>query len=249
MLHKSLRLDSKVLTFSDQSNPPVRGFLHRPSALPNEVTGGDALVLAHGAGSDCQAPLLIAVANNFAAAGFTVLRCDLPYRQKRPHGPPFPGASAEDREGLRNAVAALRGLAPDRPFKRVFLGGHSYGGRQATILAASDAALADALLLLSYPLHPPRKPDQVRTAQFPKLRTPALFVQGTRDPFGSLEEMESALKLIPATTALFAVDGVGHDLSCGKRQRNATPDLPSRILDAFERFLGTSLATRSGSGE
>jgi len=74
MLNKSLRLDSMVLAFSDQSNPSVRGFPHRPTAEPNEVTGGDALVLTHGAGPDCQAPLLIAVANNFAAAGFTVLR-------------------------------------------------------------------------------------------------------------------------------------------------------------------------------
>ena len=240
----SQQLDPTVSAFLDDSNPPVRGFLHRPSASPKDAIGGDAFVLTHGAGSNCQAPLLVAVANKFAAAGYTVLRYDLPYRQKRPHGPPFPGVSAEDRDGLKNAVSALRGLVPDRPFKRVFLGGHSYGGRQATMLAASDPALVDALLLLSYPLHPPRKPDQLRTAHFPKLRTPALFVHGTRDPFGSLPEMESALKLIPAPTALIAVDGAGHDLSFGRGKRNATLDLPSKVLDAFERFIGTSLGKR-----
>ena len=66
----------------------------------------------------------------------------------------------------------------------VVLGGHSYGGRQATMLAAEEPGVAEALLLLSYPLHPPNKPAQLRTAHFPQLRTPALFVSGTKDPFG-----------------------------------------------------------------
>lgn len=240
----SQQFDRTISAFSDDSGPPVRGFLHCPSTSSNDATGGNALVLTHGAGSNCQAPLLVAVAIKFAATGYTVLRCDLPYRQKRPHGPPFPSASAEDRDGLRNAVSALRGLAPDRPFKSVLLGGHSYGGRQATMLAASDPTLVDALLLLSYPLHPPRKPDQLRTAHFPNLRIPALFVHGTHDAFGSLAEMESALKLIPAPTALIAVDGTGHDLSFGRVKHIATLDLPSKVLDAFERFLGTSLGKR-----
>ncbi|MGO9273619.1 MAG: alpha/beta fold hydrolase [Terriglobia bacterium] len=231
--------DPRVTPFAVDSEPPVRGYLHYPS-VPAEVSQPptadhlrpasdlrQALVLAHGAGSNCQAPLLVAVATTFAAAGFTVLRCDLPYRQKRPHGPPL-GSAAEDQRGLRNAVTALRELAPDRPFRRVYLGGHSYGGRQATTLAADDAALVGGLLLLSYPLHPPRKPEQLRTAHFPKLRTPAMFVHGSRDPFGSLEEMESALKLIPAVTILLPVEGAGHDLSF-------KPSRPSRLSAPLEK--------------
>jgi hypothetical protein len=240
----SHQLESTVSAFWDDSDPPVRGFLHRPSVSPDDATGRDALVLTHGAGSDCQAPLLVEVANAFAAGGYTVLRCDLPYRQKRQHGPPFPDASAADRKGLRNAILGLRRLVPDRPFKRLFLGGHSYGGRQATILAASDPALVDALLMLSYPLHPPRKPDQLRTTHFPKLRVPALFIHGAQDPFGSLAEMESALKLIPAPTDLIPVDEAGHDLSFGRGDRNAKLGLPREVLDAFERFLGTILGNR-----
>ena len=91
-----------VTPFADDSAPPVRGFLHRPVA-----PSGNALVLAHGAGSNCEAPLLVAVAGVFVDAGFTVLRCDLPYRQKRAHGPPSFGEAAQDRDGLRNAVNAL----------------------------------------------------------------------------------------------------------------------------------------------
>src|SRR5947199_6147194 len=124
--------------------PHVRGFLHRPEQ-PNR----NGIVLTHGAGSNCQAPLLVAVADEFAAAGLIVLRCNLSYRQARPNGPPSPGGAAADREGLRAAVAALRRIATGR----VYLGGHSYGGRQASMLAAADPSVTEALLLLSYPLH------------------------------------------------------------------------------------------------
>lgn len=166
-----------------------------------------ALVLTHGAGSNCGAPLLIAVAEAFADAGFTVLRCDLPFRHSRPHGPPF-GNGSNDRAGLQRALEALREIAPGP----VFLGGHSYGGRQASMLAAEIPDLAAGLLLLSYPLHPPGKPAQVRTAHFPKLHTPAAFVHGARDPFATLDEMQVALSLIPAPTELLVIEGAGHDL-------------------------------------
>jgi predicted alpha/beta-hydrolase family hydrolase len=72
--------------------------------------------------------------------------------------------------------------------------------------------LADALLLLSYPLHPPAKPEQLRTNFFPDLQIPALFVHGSDDPFGSLEELSAALKLIPAPRELLKIDRSGHDL-------------------------------------
>ena len=188
----------------------IRGWLHEPAASATGMVRG-ALAVTHGAGSNCEAPLLIAIAEAFAAMGFYVLRFDLPYRQQRPHGPPFPAQAARDREGIRRAVEALREAADSNA--RVFLGGHSYGGRQATMAAAEDPRIADALLLLSYPLHPPRKPQELRTAHFPKLETPALFVHGTRDPFGSIGEMRSALAAIPAHHELVEVEGAPHGLS------------------------------------
>ena len=116
---------------------------------------------------------------------------------------------------------------------RVFLGGHSYGGRQGSMLAAENPGLADALLLLSYPLHPPKSPKQLRTAHFPELRTPALFVTGTRDVFGTIDEMGAALKLIPARTELLPVESAGHELMSA-RNRDALPD---QIATAFARFV------------
>ncbi len=206
----------------DESN--VRGFLHEP-VQPT----GDALALTHGAGSNCEAPLLVELAQAFADAGITVLRFDLPFRQARPHGPPRPGDATRDRDGIRAAVQALRKIAVGR----LFLGGHSYGGRQASMMAADDASSADALLLLSYPLHPPRRPEQLRTAHFPQLTTPAFFVHGERDPFATPAELDAALALIPARTSVLRIAGAGHDLRAG---RHAAADLPATIVRDFLAF-------------
>jgi predicted alpha/beta-hydrolase family hydrolase len=215
-------------TFSDDSlNPAVRGFLHSA-----ETPNGDALILTHGAGSNSTAPLLVALSETFAGHGYVVLRSDLPFRQERPTGPPFPGTAERDRAGLRNAVAVLRKNVPGR----IFLGGHSYGGRQATMLCAAEPDLVSGLLLLSYPLHPPRKPEQLRIQHLPNLRTPSFFVHGTRDPFGSVEEMTKALQLIPAKIELMRVEGAGHDLGFkGKTEpKEFAGKIALRTLEFFE---------------
>ncbi len=219
-----------IREFSDTAvDPKVRGFLHIPETL-----NGEGLVLSHGAGSNATAPLLGALAETFSANGFTVLRCDLPYRQSRSFGPPGPGDAARDRAGLTNALAALKKMVSGR----LFLGGHSYGGRQSSMLCAEQPDLVTALLLLSYPLHPPRKPEQQRTQHLPDLRTPTMFVQGTRDPFGTIAEMERALKMIPARTKLIVVEGAGHDL--GFKGKARQEELPRRIVSELTDFLGLS---------
>jgi uncharacterized protein len=226
---------STIRAFADTAaDPKVRGYLHTP-ATPNN----DGLVLTHGAGSNAQAPLLIALAETFSTAGFTVLRCDLPYRQSRSFGPPGPADAARDRAGLNNALAAMRKIISGR----LILGGHSYGGRQSSMLCAElakkapeeAANLPAALLLLSYPLHPPRKPEQQRTQHLPDLRTPTLFVHGTRDPFGSIAELEQAIKMIPAKTKLVTVEAAGHDL--GFKGKAKQEELPKLILQELTNFL------------
>jgi predicted alpha/beta-hydrolase family hydrolase len=237
---------------------PVRGYLHKAS----ESNG--VLVLTHGAGSNCNAPLLVKLADAITAAGISVLRCDLPFRQQRPHGPPMRTAN-EDQQGLRCAVelmkqrfgfpphAARRGGATnefghtaresdgttkdssdaarngDTNEPRVFLGGHSYGGRMASMLLADAPTVADALLLLSYPLHPPKKPEQKRTAHFPSLRTPTVFVHGNKDEFATKQELLEAMDLIPATTELVEING-GHSLSTKEAD-------VKRMVESFLEFV------------
>ena len=235
-----------IRAFADNAaDPQVRGYLHTP-----ETPNGNGLVLTHGAGSNAQAPLLIALAETFSAAGFTVLRCDLPYRQSRSFGPPGPADGARDRAGLKNAIVSMKKILGGPSLSRtlrqewgsVYLGGHSYGGRQSSMLCAElspdDRILIAGLLLLSYPLHPPRKPEQQRTQHLPDLRTPTLFVSGTRDPFGSIPELEQALKMIPAKTKLLPIEGAGHDL--GFKGKAKQGELPKLILSEFTRFLSLS---------
>ena len=208
-----------------EHGPAVRGYLHTSVRAAN-----DGLVLTHGAGANCEAPLLAALAEAFCDAGMSVLRCDLPFRQMRSHGPPMRGSAERDQAGLRRAVEAMRKIVPGR----VFLGGHSYGGRQASMLAANEPGLVPALLLLSYPLHPPKKREEMRTAHFPSLQTPAMFVSGIRDGFGTIEEIRGALKLIPARTELLAIERAGHELMTAKNREG----LVKRVVEAFLRFIG-----------
>ncbi len=168
----------------------------------------NGLLLTHGAGSNADSPLLQRVGAHFEAAGFLVVRFNLAYRQLRPSGPPRRGEDVADRESIAAAARELR----SRIDGQLWVGGHSYGGRQSSMLAAEQPDLADHLLLLSYPLHPPRKPEQLRTAHFPLIRTPVTFVHGTRDPFGSPGELEAAMELIPAAKRLMPVAGAGHEL-------------------------------------
>jgi predicted alpha/beta-hydrolase family hydrolase len=205
--------------------PAVRGVLHRAASA-----AADGLVLTHGAGGNKDVPLLVAVAEAFAARGVSVLRCDLPFRQLRPRGAPSPAGAARDRDGLRAALAVLRA----RVSGRLFLGGHSYGGRQASILPAAEPKLARGLLLQSYPLHPPGRPDNLRTDHLPQLRVPTLFVHGRTDPFATAAELESARALIPGATQVLSIAG-GHDLGWGRKRSGH--DLPATIADVFLELI------------
>ncbi|MEZ5362782.1 MAG: alpha/beta family hydrolase [Bryobacterales bacterium] len=198
-----------------KDTPAVRGVLHEPQK-PN----GDGIVLTHGAGSNRDAALLVALADAFAARGLAALRCDLPYRQKRPSGPPSSGA-ARDREGL--ASAASLGKWPSGSYPAL-----PAGGRQATMLAAERPEVAAALLLLSYPLHPPGKPERLRTEHFPELRVPAMFVHGSKDTFGTLDDACGA-----------AADPARHELLPSRADYGLSKKADAgAIADAFLRFAG-----------
>lgn len=179
----------------------VRGWLHEPDQAPRA-----SIALFHGAGSNCEAPLLVAAAEAFREAGWLAFRGDLPYRQLRRTGPPS-GNAKRDRDGIRRAAEELSVLAPGVP---LCLAGHSYGGRQCSMLLAEDQSIARGLLLFSYPLHPPNQPAKARTEHLASLRTPTVFVHGTRDPFGTIVELEAAISLIPAKTKLVVIEGAPH---------------------------------------
>jgi predicted alpha/beta-hydrolase family hydrolase len=146
-----------------------------------------AVLLAHGAGADMHAAALTAVADALADARVPSLRFDFPYRQagrRAPDRPPVLLAA------VRDAAAELARRAKLPP-ERLVLGGRSMGGRICSLAATDDDPLpALGLALLGYPLHPPGKPEQLRVDHFARLTMPVLFVSGTRDAFGTPEELK-----------------------------------------------------------
>ena len=104
------------------------------------------------------------------------------------------------------------------------------------MLAAAEPQLVESLLLLSYPLHPPKKPGERRTKHFPSLQVPALFVHGMRDGFGTISEMQSALGLIPARTELLPIAGAGHELLTKSNGEALIEEVTSRFMSGFAAF-------------
>ncbi|AVM01185.1 alpha/beta hydrolase [Gordonia iterans] len=188
------------------------------------------VILAHGAGSDRESVLLRTLSAALTARGLTVARIDLPYRQQRPKGPPSPSKAAADRDGIRAAVAALRPLAPKGP---LIVGGQSYGGRQASMVVADDPAFADALLLTSYPLHPPGKPEKLRTEHLPEIAAPTVIVHGRSDAFAASDELAAAATLFAGPVHIVEVDKADHGL---KPERSGVGELTA---DAVEQYLLT----------
>ncbi|MCB1292751.1 MAG: alpha/beta hydrolase [Mycobacterium sp.] len=175
---------------------------HRPAGDPAGV-----LLLTHGAGGSRDSPLLVHICDEWAGRGFLALRYNLPYRRRRPKGPPS-GSATADRAGVAEAIATARALAHGP----LIVGGHSYGGR-LTSMAVADGAVVDGLRLFSYPLHPPGKPDRLRTEHFGSIHAPTVFTHGTRDPFGSIDELRAAATLIPAPVEIVEITGARHDLA------------------------------------
>ncbi|HZS55718.1 MAG TPA: alpha/beta fold hydrolase [Bryobacteraceae bacterium] len=208
----------------DQEN--ISGFLHEPAT---DSRGG--IALTHGAGANCNSRLLIAVAELFCVQNWTVLRYDLPFRRNRPSGPPWPRSAALDQAGVCEAAAQLRALTRGP----IVAAGHSYGGRQTTMIAAKQPDFCDAIMALSYPLHPPNKPDQLRTVHFPELQVPVLFVQGSTDPFGTEAEMQEAIKAIPSQTRLVIIERGSHDLKNGKIEAGKASEIVKQLEELLPR--------------
>ena len=196
----------------------IAGIAHQPNGTPAGV-----VLLTHGAGGSRESPLLIAICDQWAARGWLAVRYNLPYRRRRPTGPP--SGSAADLTGIVDAVALAHSLT-DRP---VIAGGHSYGGRLTSMAVAQGLIDVDTLTLFSYPLHPPGKPDRLRTEHLDAITVPTVFTHGSTDPFGSITELRTAAALIPAPIEIVEIAGARHDLG------SKTLDVPALTVDAALR--------------
>jgi uncharacterized protein len=208
----------------------IAGVAHEPTGDPNGRPKGIA-VLTHGAGGSRESKLLQQVCDEWARRGWLAVRYNLPYRRRRPKGPPS-GSAATDRAGIVEAIALCRGLA-DGP---LIAGGHSYGGRQTSMVVAANEThpiKVDVLTLFSYPVHPPGKPERPRTEHLPDIAVPTVFTYGTSDPFGTPAEVRDAAALIAGPTELVEITGARHDLG------SKTLDVAGVAVDAALRLLGS----------
>jgi predicted alpha/beta-hydrolase family hydrolase len=199
----------------------IAGLAHEPEGKPKGV-----VVLTHGAGGSRESPLLVKICDEWARRGWLAVRYNLPYRRRRPKGPPS-GSAASDQAGVVEAIALAHTLTKGP----VIAGGHSYGGRMTSMVIADQSADIDALTLFSYPLHPPGKPETARTDHLPRIAVPTVFTHGTADPFGTIDELRLAAALIPAPTEIVEVTGARHDLG------SKTLDVPVLAVDAALQSL------------
>ena len=198
----------------------IAGVAHAPAG---EATG--IVLLTHGAGGNRESPMLIRLCDEWAARGWLAVRYDLPFRRRRPKGPPS-GSAASDQAGVGEAVALARSLTAGP----VLVGGHSYGGRM-TSMAVADGLAVEVLTLFSYPLHPPGKPERARTEHLPRITVPTVFTHGTSDPFGTIDEIRSAAALVAGLNEVVEVTGARHDLG------SKTLNVPALAVDAALRSL------------
>ena len=172
---------------------------------PRRPKGPGALLLFPGAGSPASHPSLVAIEQ--AVAPLPTSRADFPYRRegrRAPDRPPKLLACVVEEAAL---LADRAGVSPDR----IVLGGRSMGGRMCSI-AVADGLPGAGLVLISYPLRPPGKPDNLRIEHFPRLTVPCLFISGTRDSFGTPDELEHHTAAIPGPVEHVWIEGKGHDL-------------------------------------
>ncbi|MDA8342951.1 MAG: dienelactone hydrolase [Actinomycetota bacterium] len=181
------------------------------------------LVLTPGAGAASDHPALVAIEGAVVPLGVVVDRVDFPYRLAGRRAPDRPAVLVATVRSAAAVLAGRIGVAEDR----IALGGRSMGGRMCS-MALSAGQPAAALVLVSYPLHPPGRPDRLRSDHFGELHVPCLFVSGTRDAFGTPEELLAATRAIPGPVTHVWIDGGDHGLA----GRDA------EVAGAVRRWLG-----------
>ena len=190
------------------------------------------MVVAHGAGAGQNSGFMVQTAAGLATRGVSAATFDFPYVTAR--------RSAPDRAEVleqcwRDAVAAAR-----ETFKRLplFIGGKSMGGRIASHIASQGCDGISGLIFLGYPLHPPGKPQQRRDAHLPAIREPMLFVQGSRDPFGTAEEIRALVPALQRAT-IHEVAGGDHSFKISGRGAPKPDAVLASLLDVVRDWIGT----------
>ncbi|MGH9970434.1 MAG: alpha/beta hydrolase family protein [Pyrinomonadaceae bacterium] len=194
---------------------------------------GITLILGHGAGGNQLSPFMRQYASGLAARGFDPLTFNFLYTEQG-RGAPDPKAKLES---CYSAVIAAADKHKKLKGNRTAIGGKSMGGRIASQVAAADGRSIAGLVFLGYPLHPPGKPDQLRDAHLKDIRAPMLFVQGTRDPFGTPEELRAIIKRDNMPATLYVIEGGDHSFKVPKSSPLSQEQVHEAVMDEITRSL------------
>lgn len=201
---------------------------------------GATLVLAHGAGAGQLSPFMVRLASGLSTRGLDAVTFNFLYTEQKRRAP--------DRTDKLEACyrAAIETARAYSPFEgnAMFIGGKSMGGRIATHLAATDSANIHGVVVLGYPLHPPGKPDQLRTAHLPHIRVPMLFVQGARDSFGTPIELQPILDRLRSAVTLRVVERADHSLAVAKNAKPPTDQIYEDVQDAIRTWVSDVIGRR-----
>jgi predicted alpha/beta-hydrolase family hydrolase len=194
---------------------------------------GISLILAHGAGSNQASPFMVRLAGTLTGRGVDVVTFNFLYSEQRKR---VPDRNDKLETCWRKVIEAFHAGAFGKHANPPFVGGRSMGGRIASQVVAAGGVAVAGLVLLGYPLHPPGQPDKLRSQHLPAIKVPMLFVQGSRDAFGTPDELRPFLKQLSAPVDLRVVEGGDHSYKVPKKLM--PPDEVDKIvLDAVDRWL------------
>ncbi|HKY22748.1 MAG TPA: alpha/beta family hydrolase [Vicinamibacterales bacterium] len=200
-----------------------------------QIHNPSALILAHGAGAGQQHPFMVSFARGLSARGLDVLTFNFLYMEQKRH---VPDRMPQLVACYRAVMAAARQQVPNAD-KRLFIGGKSMGGRAATHVGADDPSLAiPGIVLLGYPLHPPAQPYKTRDAQLPNVKRPMLFVQGSRDTFGTPSELGPILDRLSPSPAIHIVHGGDHSFKvAGRDAKQKQAGIYEDVQDTIVKWI------------
>jgi uncharacterized protein len=219
--------------------------LHYAAGVPSS---GATLIVAHGAGAGQRHPFMVSFARALASLGFDAVTFNFPYTEQNRRLPD----RAPILEACYAAVISETRRCVQSAREWLFIGGKSMGGRIATQLAASDPALPVAgLVLLGYPFHPPGRPEKRRDAHLPSVRRPMLVIQGSRDTFGTIEEIRPSFEALAPPATLHVVEGGDHSFNVPRAGREGQLSIDDEVRKAAAEWMrsimrGGSSRTPSG---
>ena len=201
---------------------------------------GISLILAHGAGANQMSAFMVRFAKALAARGIDIATFNFLYSEARKR---VPDKNDRLEACWRKMIEAHRDGAFGKQLTRnkLVIGGKSMGGRIASQVAAASPDGIAGLVLLGYPLHPPGQPEKLRTRHLPAIRAPMLIVQGSRDAFGTPEELQPVLAPLKAATELFVVAGGDHSFKVAKKAVPSQEQVYESVLDEIARWLRENL--------